>query len=105
MKLFSVALPLAVLAACFSALVSAQFQGRLGAYYEDTNCGSGVGHEIDLREKSPIKFNVYQGAKSARIDHKTFTIYKDADCTKEPKTSTNGGCARYSGELIQCLKY
>lgn len=105
MKLISITLPLAVLATCYTALVSANLPDRIGAYYTDTECSSSLGHVLHEFQKSPITFDVGQSAKSVRIDHKTFTIYKDKDCTKEPRSRSNGGCARYEGEIIGCVKF
>lgn len=107
MKLFTIALAFALVAACFSDRVSATVPdpSRIGAYYLDANCGSGVGHDLLAGQKSPITFNEYQGAKSARMDSKGFTIFQDTACTQGARSQGAGGCAHLDGKLIRCLKY
>lgn len=89
----------------FSALVSAGSPDRIGAYYNNHDCGSGAGHELSDSQTSPILFSDDQGAKSVRMDKKSFTIYKDKDCTKAPRSQGPGGCADFGGQLIRCIKY
>lgn len=107
MKLILIALAFALLTACYSVVVSArgQPQRRIGAYYNDANCGSGVGHVLKEKQKSPIVFSAEQGAPSVRMDSTGFTIYKDQGCTQAARSQGAGGCADFGGQLIRCIKY
>lgn len=102
MKVFSAAL---ILVAISFTAVSAQGAGRAGAYYTDTACGSNNGHVIDKYPGTTVKLPIGLNALSLRIDNSQFTIFKDSDCTKEPRQRGKGGCATYYGAKILCVKY
>lgn len=78
----------------------------IGHYYRDTACGGGTAKDIHQNElqSGVLLFNTEQDVKAVRMDHKSFTIYNDQGCSKNPRGNGAGGCAHLGGETVQCLR-